>query len=162
MIPALQVLVLSTTYQPLYMVGVQKAITLLYLGKAVSVQDSEREIRSPSIVMRVPQAIRLLAKVVARRALDSLKPTRSAIFKRDKQQCQYCSGKTNLTIDHVVPRSRGGLDTWDNLVTACVRCNNRKGDRTPQEAQMTLLVAPPRTPRAIELAYELWGRLLGW
>jgi len=158
---ALQVLVLSANYQPLYTVGVEKAITMLYLGKAVSVQDSDRVIRSPSVIMRIPQAIRLLVRAVVHRALDTIRPSRQAIFKRDKHLCQYCGTHADLTIDHVMPKSRGGQDIWENLISACIKCNNRKGDRTPEEAHMPLR-SQPRAPRAIELASELWGRLLGW
>ncbi len=157
----LQVLVLSSSYQPLYTIGVEKAITMLYLGKAVSVQDSDKIIRSPSIVMRIPQAIRLLFRAVAHRALETIRPSRQALFKRDKHVCQYCGAHGDLTLDHILPKSRGGLDTWENLVAACIRCNNRKGDRTPEEAKLTLR-SQPRAPRAIEIASELWGRLLGW
>lgn len=158
----MQVLVLSTTYQPLYTVGVEKAITMLYQGRAVSVRDTEDVVRSPSTEIRVPYAIRLLVRVVARYTLESMKPSRQALFRRDRQVCQYCGRKGgDLTVDHVMPRSRGGEDSWENLVAACLRCNNRKGDRTPEEARMPLLKAP-RAPRSIELASDLWARLMGW
>lgn len=158
----MQVLVLSTTYQPLYTVGVEKAITMLYQGRAVSVRDTEDVVRSPSTEIRVPYAIRLLVRVVARYTLESMKPSRQALFRRDRQACQYCGRKGgDLTVDHVMPKSRGGEDSWENLVAACLRCNNRKGDRTPEEARMPLLKAP-RAPRSIELASDLWARLMGW
>ncbi|MEB3203974.1 MAG: HNH endonuclease [Candidatus Sericytochromatia bacterium] len=158
----MQVLVLSTTYQPLYTVGVEKAITMLYQGRAVSVRDTEDVVRSPSTEIRVPYAIRLLVRVVARYTLESMKPSRQALFRRDRQVCQYCGRKGgDLTVDHVMPKSRGGEDSWENLVAACLRCNNRKGDRTPEEARMPLLKAP-RAPRSIELASDLWARLMGW
>jgi 5-methylcytosine-specific restriction endonuclease McrA len=158
----MQVLVLSTAYQPLYTVGVEKAITMLYQGRAVSVRDTEDVVRSPSTEIRVPYAIRLLVRVVARYTLESMKPSRQALFRRDRQVCQYCGRKGgDLTVDHVMPKSRGGEDSWENLVAACLRCNNRKGDRTPEEARMPLLKAP-RAPRSIELASDLWARLMGW
>ena len=158
----MQVLVLSASYQPLYTVGVEKAITMLYQGRAVSVRDTEAIVRSPSIEMRVPHAIRLLVRVVARYTIESLKPSRQALFRRDRHVCQYCARKGGeLTVDHVMPRSRGGEDSWENLVAACLSCNNRKGDRTPDEARMPLLRAP-RAPRSIELASDLWARLMGW
>ena len=106
-------------------------------------------------------AIRVLVKAVVRRTMDAMRPSRAAIFKRDKHMCQYCGAHHDLTLDHVQPKSRGGLDIWENLVAACTRCNNHKGDRTPDEAKMPLL-SVPRAPRAVELASELWGRLLGW
>lgn len=157
----MQVLVLSSTYQPLYTCGIEKAITLVYLGKAVSVKDSEQVLRSPSTTIKVPMAIRLLVKAVAHKYYETLRPTRQAIFKRDKHICQYCGCRGELTIDHIQPKSRGGTDTWENLVAACQRCNNRKGDRRPEEANMTL-ASVPRAPRMIEFASELWSKLMGW
>lgn len=157
----MQVLVLSSTYQPLYTCGIEKAITLVYLGKAVSVKDSEHVVRSPSTTIKVPMAIRLLVKAVAHKYYETLRPTRQAIFKRDKHVCQYCGSRGELTIDHIQPKSRGGLDTWENLIAACQRCNNRKGDRYPDEANMTL-ASIPRAPRMIEFASELWSKLMGW
>ena len=157
----MQVLVLSSTYQPLYTCGLEKAITLLYLGKAVSVKDSEMVVRSPSTSMKVPMAIRLLVKAVFVRYYESMRPTRQAIFRRDHQTCQYCGSKQNLTIDHVIPRARGGQDTWENLVTACVTCNNRKGDRRPEELGLTLAKVP-KAPRPLEISHDLWNKLMGW
>lgn len=157
----MQVLVMSSTYQPLYTCGLERAIRLLYLGKAVSVKDSEQSIRSVSIEMKVPVAIRLLVKAVVTRYYEAMRPTRQAIFRRDAHACQYCGSKQNLTLDHVQPRARGGKDTWENLVTACVTCNNRKGDRRPDECGMVLARAP-KPPRALEMSHDLWNRILGW
>ena len=157
----MQVLVLSSTYQPLYTCGLEKAITLLYLGKAVSVKDSEMIVRSPSTSMKVPLAIRLLVKAVFVRYYEAMRPTRQAIFRRDHHTCQYCGSKQNLTIDHVMPRARGGKDTWENLVTACVTCNNRKGDRRPEELGLTLAKVP-KAPRPLEISHDLWNKLMGW
>jgi 5-methylcytosine-specific restriction endonuclease McrA len=157
----MQVLVLSNSYQPLYTCGVEKAITLMYLGKAVSVRDSEEVMHSPSIAMRVPVAIRLLVKAVFVRAYQVMRPTRQAIFRRDGHCCQYCGSKQNLTLDHVIPRARGGKDTWENLVAACVGCNNRKGDRTVEEARLTLAKAP-KAPRVLEASHELWNKIMNW
>lgn len=157
----MQVLVLSSTYQPLYTCGVEKAIRLLYLGKAVSVKDSDESLRSPSIAIRIPTAIRLLVKAVFQRYYEAMRPTRQAIFRRDAQTCQYCGSKANLTLDHVEPRARGGKDTWENLVTACVTCNNRKGDRRLEECNLTLAKVP-KAPRALEVSHDLWNKILGW
>ena len=157
----MQVLVLSSTYQPLYTCGVEKAIRLLYLGKAVSVKDTEEVLRSPSVVMRIPMAIRLLVRAVFIRCYESMRPTRQAIFRRDGHACQYCGAKANLTLDHVLPRARGGKDTWENLVTACVRCNNKKGDRQPDECHMALS-RMPKPPRPLEVTHELWNKILEW
>ncbi|HBN09775.1 MAG TPA: HNH endonuclease [Cyanobacteria bacterium UBA8530] len=156
----MQVLVLSDSFQPLYTCGVERAITLLYLGKAVSVKDSDALIHSPSVIMRIPKAIRLLVRAVLRRYSESQKPSHQGIFRRDRNTCQYCGKKGQVTVDHVFPRSRGGADTWENLVTACFSCNNRKGNNSPEEAGMPLL-HPPRPPRYQEFSLELWNRLLG-
>lgn len=157
----MQVLVLSSTYQPLYTCGVERAIRLLYLGKAVSVKDSDETMRSPSVVMRIPSAIRLLVKAVVHRYYDAMRPTRQAIFRRDDHTCQYCGTRANLTLDHVMPRARGGKDTWENLVAACVSCNNRKGDRRPEECGMALR-KQPKPPRALDVSHDLWNKLMGW
>ncbi|HEY9765422.1 MAG TPA: HNH endonuclease [Chroococcales cyanobacterium] len=157
----MQVLVLSDSFQPLYTCGVERAITLLYLGKAVSVKDSDALIHSPSVIMRIPKAIRLLVRAVLRRYSESKKPSRQGIFRRDRNTCQYCGKKGQVTVDHVFPRSRGGADTWENLVTACFSCNNRKGNHSPEEAGMPLLRAP-RPPRHLEFSFDLWDQLLGF
>jgi 5-methylcytosine-specific restriction endonuclease McrA len=84
--------------------------------------------------------------------------SRKNILKRDNHRCQYCGKKTlDITIDHIMPKSRGGIDTWDNLVAACVRCNNRKGNRTPDEAGMKLL-SKPRRPNHIMFLKQYIGR----
>ncbi|HEY9854765.1 MAG TPA: HNH endonuclease, partial [Stenomitos sp.] len=116
---------------------------------------------SPSTTMRIPQAIRLLVKAVVHKYFETVRPTRQAVFKRDKHMCQYCGSRGELTLDHIHPRSRGGEDTWENLVTACQKCNNRKGDRRPDEAGMVLNCVP-RAPRMVEIASELWSKLMGW
>lgn len=85
--------------------------------------------------------------------------TRRNILRRDANKCQYCGKKaTDMTIDHVVPRSRGGRDSWENLVTACVNCNNHKGNKTPEEANMPLMVQPKK-PHHIMFLKQFIGRL---
>lgn len=154
----MQVLVLSETFQPLYTCGAERAILLLFRGKAVSVQDSDDVMRSPSMVIRVPRAIRLLVKAMLHHCRAVYKPNRQGIFRRDKGVCQYCGCRGNITIDHVMPKSRGGGDTWENLVTACFACNNKKGNKNPEEAGMRLL-RPPKAPRALEMSIELYRQL---
>jgi 5-methylcytosine-specific restriction endonuclease McrA len=85
--------------------------------------------------------------------------SRKNIIRRDNYRCQYCGKKTStLTIDHVIPKSRGGTDTWDNLVAACVKCNNKKGNRTPSEANMPLL-KKPRKPNHIMFLKQFMGTI---
>lgn len=157
----MQVLVLSHAYEPMYMCTVRRALRLLWRGKAVSVKDSAAVVHAPGLAMPVPTAIRLLVRVAYARIRQAFKPNRQAIFRRDGHRCQYCGARGSLTIDHVQPRSRGGGDTWENLVAACVACNHKKGDRRPEEANMPLARAP-RSPKPMELTHELWSELLGW
>ena len=142
-----EVLVLNQNFEPLHVCNWQRAITLLYLGKAVALEHDSRVIHSPTVAIRLPTVVRLSYHI--RRPLPDLKLSRQAILARDGNACQYC-GRTSrdLTIDHVIPRERGGPHTWDNLVACCLRCNNKKGNKTLKEADMTLL-SKPRRPRFI-------------
>lgn len=139
-----KVLVLNHNYEPLSVCNVRKAIILLWLGKAELIAASEgRVLRSVSVVMPFPSIVRL--SVYVRVPYKKIVLSRKNIIRRDAHRCQYC-GRTDmtLTVDHIVPRARGGSDAWENLVAACVTCNNRKGDRTPPEANMSLLRRPIR------------------
>ncbi|QEY32199.1 HNH endonuclease [Synechococcus sp. RSCCF101] len=135
-----QVLVLNASYEPLNITSWRRAMVMLIKGKAVGLEhDSSRLIR-PDITL--PTVIRLRQYV--RVPFRELPLTRRNVFQRDGHRCQYCGVSEPLSIDHVLPRSRGGADVWENVVTACLRCNVRKGNRTPQEAGMPLHRAPRR------------------
>jgi 5-methylcytosine-specific restriction endonuclease McrA len=139
-----RVLILNQSYEPITVCSAKKAMILLVLMKADLVEiDKERAIRSVSKIFPYPSVIRLATFV--RFAHRKVELSRKNLHKRDGHKCQYC-GKKNveLTIDHIIPKSRGGSDTWENLVSACVSCNNKKGSRTPEEASMTLLAKPTR------------------
>jgi 5-methylcytosine-specific restriction endonuclease McrA len=132
-----RVLVLNQNYEPLNVCSWQRAVTLLCLGKAVALEYDSRILHSPTTQVRLPSVVRLATQV--RRPLPELRISRRAILTRDKHTCRYCGKQSRtLTIDHVVPRGRGGKDTWDNLVACCVRCNNVKGSLTPAEAGLML------------------------
>ncbi len=138
-----QVLVLNQNYEPLNITNIRRAITLLYLGKAVVVETIDRPLRSARVRLAAPSVVRLAYYV--RRPYPQLRVSRKGIFARDSHRCQYCGeAELPLTLDHVIPLSRGGGHDWTNLVTSCVACNNRKGDRTPEEAGMGFLQAPFR------------------
>lgn len=145
------VLVLNQSYQPISICNVKKAVILLLLSKAELIAEHEnRAIRSMTQTFSFPSVIRLFQYV--RAPFRTVEPTRKNIHRRDEHRCQYCgTGKATLTIDHVFPKSRGGEDTWENLVCACIKCNNRKGNRTPNEAHMPLM----RTPRRPSLVMLL-------
>jgi 5-methylcytosine-specific restriction endonuclease McrA len=137
------VLVLNKDYQPLRICSVHRSIKLLFLDKAELVHDyPERKLRTVSEEYAYPSVIRLRRYINI--PYKSIVLSRFNIMKRDSKECQYCGSSQNLTIDHVIPRSRGGKDTWENLVTACDRCNVQKGDRTPKEAEMPLRQKPYR------------------
>jgi 5-methylcytosine-specific restriction endonuclease McrA len=144
---AASVLVLNATYEPLNVTSVWRALTLVLNEKAEIVEhDPGRQIRSPSRILAHPVVIRLLRYVRVPR-FGARKITRRALFARDGYRCQYCGDGSRLTVDHVIPRSRGGSTAWDNMVTACAPCNLRKGDRLPTESGMHPRTAPkPPSP----------------
>jgi 5-methylcytosine-specific restriction endonuclease McrA len=165
---AMSVLVLNASYEPLHVVSVRRAVVLLLTEKAQIVEAADALLRSERLVVPRPLVIRLVAYIrIPRRWQPPV--SRRAVLARDGYACQYCGaqpGRAALTIDHVVPRSQGGGKTWDNLVTACMPCNRRKGGRRPHEVGMHLL-APPAPPRYIALAmieagpsHAVWDKYL--
>ena len=142
-----RVLVLNATYEPINVCTVRRAVVLLLkekaeliergaLGAALGELDARAARRDPAGDLRqVP------------RDAHRRKITRRAVFARDSWTCQYCGSRSNLTVDHVIPRSKGGSSSWENIVASCAPCNRRKGDRLPRQAGMHPRRAP-RTPRA--------------
>jgi len=166
-----KVLVLNRSYLPIHITSVRRAFALLYQGLAQAVNDQyqtfdfdswselsisvhDESVGMVSRAIRVPRVILLLTydRVPKRQVRFS----RFNIYARDRNTCQYCGqhfSRAELNIDHVVPRSRGGLSTWENVVCSCHMCNRRKGGRTPDEARMRLLRRPRRpewTPFMLE------------
>jgi 5-methylcytosine-specific restriction endonuclease McrA len=138
---ARKVLVLNSDYRALTVCSVYKAFLLVFLDKAEVVNQVENiYLRSVSQSFPMPSVIRLYNYV--NMPYKSVMLNRHNIFKRDGHRCVYCNSREDLTIDHVMPRSRGGKTKWTNLVTACKKCNARKGDYTPEEAGMKLPYAP--------------------
>ena len=138
-------LVLNATYEPLSVVSARRAACLVLADKADVIEADGTELRSPSLVLQSPLVIRLryMVKVPFHRRTTM---SRRAVFARDAHQCQYCGGHAD-SIDHVMPRSRGGEHVWENVAAACRPCNLTKRDRTPDEAGMRL-ARPCRAPRA--------------
>ena len=133
-------LVLNATYEPLCVVPIRRALVLVLKEKAEIVQAGEGQLRSAEHAFPVPSVIRLTYFVrVPYRARAAL--TRRGVFLRDDHECQYC-GLAAENLDHVVPRSRGGAHVWENVVAACRRCNARKENKTPTEANMRLRRRP--------------------
>ena len=138
------VVVFSKNYLPLSRVNIKRAIALLVTGKAEPLDFSTETawlVRSPSLVIAVPSHIRLA--IATRERLWKIPPvSRREVLRRDNHTCQYCGSNKHLTLDHVMPVSRGGQHKWDNVVTACEKCNQRKSNRTPLEASMPLHTKP--------------------
>ncbi|MER3501467.1 MAG: HNH endonuclease [Candidatus Fervidibacterota bacterium] len=136
------VLVLNRNYEPLNIVSVKRAIVLLLKGKAEMVKsEGGLVVHAAREELPVPSVVRLMA--YAHRPPARVRLNRRSILIRDDYTCQYCGYRgPGLTIDHVIPRDRGGKTDWENLVACCTRCNNRKGNRTPEEAGMTLRKRP--------------------
>jgi 5-methylcytosine-specific restriction endonuclease McrA len=137
------VLVLNQDYQPLSVCSLQRSMKLIFLEKAELLHDDpEKKLRTPSDQFDFPSVIRLRRYI--RLPYKKVVLTRRNVMRRDSFRCQYCGQKSKLTIDHIHPKSRGGKDTWENLTTACDKCNVKKGNRTPKEANMELLSKPYR------------------
>jgi 5-methylcytosine-specific restriction endonuclease McrA len=146
------VLVLNATYEPLNIVSVQRAVVLLLKEKAEVIEAAKTLLRAENFAINLPLVIRLVTFVPIPRRLP-LPLSRRTVLARDLYTCQYCGGqpgKHELTVDHVVPRSRGGMTTWENVAAACGPCNRKKGDRMPEEAQMSLHSKPAR-PRFVAI-----------
>lgn len=136
-----RVLVLNQDYHPISVCSAERAFLLLYLEKAELIHQAEDiEMRSVNKSYPMPSVIRLNRYIVI--PFKRVMLTRQNLFKRDGNTCQYCGSQQDLTLDHVLPKSRGGQSTWTNLTTACQKCNSIKGDKTPEEANMPLTKAP--------------------
>lgn len=144
----MRTLVLDQGYQPQQIVSWQRAVSLLYVGKADLVEEYEHVIRSVSLAMNMPSVVRMRKR--HKRPKQHVKFSRLNVFLRDGFRCQYCGERgamSDLTYDHVFPRSRGGATSWENIVTACRDCNFSKANRTPEEAGMKLRKVPVRPKR---------------
>jgi 5-methylcytosine-specific restriction endonuclease McrA len=141
------VLVLNATYEPINVCSVRRAVVLLLKEKAELLERGRWELHSESSTVARPVVIRLMSYVHVPRDAHRRKITRRAVFARDGWACQYCGSRSSLTVDHVIPRSKGGSSNWENIVASCAPCNRRKGDRLPRQAGMHPRRAPHQ-PRA--------------
>ncbi len=172
------VLVLNRSWMAIHVASVRRALCLLYQGHARAVHPVEfslydfdawlelsrrsngdgRYVHTPTLRIRIPDVI--LLTVFNGYVRHEVRFSRHSIFERDKNVCQYCGKsfpKSHLTIDHVIPQSRGGADTWENLVLACLACNVRKADRTPEEAHMPLIRRPVKPSWMPQLGSRIPG-----
>jgi len=138
-----QVLVLNGSWEPIQITTARRAMTLIAKGAAVVQESSKDFLRTSQMAFPLPSVIRLLSYRHVPRFSRAV--SRKSILMRDGHRCQYCTREFvagKLTLDHVLPKSRSGKNTWENLVTCCFPCNNSKGDKTPEEAGMTLAARP--------------------
>jgi 5-methylcytosine-specific restriction endonuclease McrA len=161
-----RVLVLNASYEPLNVCSVRRAHVLVWKGRAEIIESHNRPLRSANTSFQRPNVIRLVTYVRVPRAVTR-RISRRVLFARDGWQCVYCGSESRrLTLDHVVPRSRGGTSVWENVVTSCAPCNHRKGDRLLEETSMRLR-SIPRSPTPVlfirlttEQIPEIWRRYL--
>lgn len=169
----MQTLVLNASYEVLKIVSWKRALVWYFLDKVEIIEEYDREVRTPNLKIRVPAVVRFLKMVKTK--FKSIKFNRTHIHARDNWTCQYCSKKMNvgdLTIDHVLPRSRGGKTSWNNCVSSCLPCNLKKADRLPTEANMVLNSEPtqPKPNEFLSLIIkmkqnnipELWKNYFGY
>ena len=140
-----RVLVLNATFEPINVCTVRRAVVLVLKAKAELVERGHSELHSENSTVARPVVIRLITYVSVPRDAHRRKITRRAVFARDSWTCQYCGSRTSLTVDHVIPRSKGGASSWENIVASCAPCNRRKGNALPRQAGMQLR-KQPRTP----------------
>lgn len=149
------VLVLNQNYEPLSVCSVRRALLLILRGRAEAVEKLEVVVRSVSQEFSVPSVVRLERYINAPRR--SVVLSKRNIFKRDRFECQYCGKRdAKLTIDHVVPRTKGGPSTWENMVCACAACNNKKGEQRPEQVGLKLRTQPKR-PNSVSFMRNAMG-----
>jgi 5-methylcytosine-specific restriction endonuclease McrA len=161
---------LDVSYRPIEIVDAVEALVLCLIGKAQAIENYKNEIKSVSDSFKLPAVIVL--KRFVKFHFKVVSAHRREIILRDENKCQYCNKEfptDKLTLDHIIPKSKGGLNTWHNLVAACKRCNQKKGNRTPEEANMKLLRIPKKPKYDIlrtvgkNQISELWKDYLwGW
>jgi 5-methylcytosine-specific restriction endonuclease McrA len=153
------ILVLNADFLPINVTTFKQAFKLVWKGKAEIVEDTGICLNTNVGIYNKPSVIRLVkyAYVPHRKIILS----RENIFKRDDGKCGYCNSTKNLTLDHIKPKSKGGLNTWENLVTCCFSCNSKKGDRTPEQAGMKLLIKPFR-PNSFYFISRIYKNKTDW
>jgi 5-methylcytosine-specific restriction endonuclease McrA len=154
----METLVLNIGYEPIAKIPWQRAITLIWEGKVEVVEEYEDKwVRSVTIALKMPSVVRFLKMIRGRK--KAIKFSRENVYARDKGKCQYCAKnvpRSSFTYDHVNPRAQGGQTVWENVVVACVPCNQKKSGRTPEQAGMKLLskpIKPTKLPDIMHLTF---------
>jgi 5-methylcytosine-specific restriction endonuclease McrA len=154
------VLLLNASYEPLRVISWQNAIGMFFLGKVEVIEEYDHHIRSVSMAIKAPSVVRLLKFFKVGRRSPPL--SRSNILARDNFQCQYCGDELSAreaTLDHILPRSRDGKTTWENIVCCCGPCNRKKGGLTPKEARMKLRCVPRKPEWLPVIHMKLHGKI---
>jgi CRISPR/Cas system Type II protein with McrA/HNH and RuvC-like nuclease domain len=151
-----EVLVLNYDYTPLNITSTKRGFILVDKGKAEIIKSDESPLVTGYKKYTRPLIIRLLNYIKFR--MKGIRVNRNRIFKRDGNECVYCGSKKDLTLDHVIPKSRGGGNTWTNLVTSCFKCNVKKSNRTPDEANMVMRSIPyiPSLMNENKVLNQIW------
>lgn len=153
----MRVLTLGSNYEPLGTVSWKKAISLVYSDKVITLEEYEEEVHSPTFSMKIPSVIVMKSSKV--RKINSVRFSRKNVWLRDEGSCQYCNDSVNVndfTIDHVIPKSRGGKTTWENVVISCYKCNQAKGEKTLKETGFKL-AKTPKKPASLPFVNEIVG-----
>lgn len=140
---------LNATYQPLNVVSIKRAVVLVLKDKAEILEEDGGSLHSEKIIMPIPSVIRL-AYFVKVPFGDGIPLTRRTVFARDNYICQYCGGRAE-SIDHVIPRSRGGSHIWENVVASCRKCNSKKENKLPEEAGLHLRRSPRKPHQHLKI-----------
>lgn len=151
-----RVLKLSQSFEPIEIISWKRAINLIFREKAEIIKEYEIELRSPKRTIKMPAVVRLIRGF--KRPRKRVKFNTQNIILRDRFRCMYCGKKfpaSELTKDHVIPRAQGGETSWENIVCCCVRCNDKKRDRTPQQANMKLKKVPVKPDWVPSIALHL-------
>lgn len=145
---------LNQNYEPLMVCNARRAVVMLLGARAELVEPSDRLVRSVRSVIGLPSVVRIIRYI--RRPRQEVRLTKQNVLRRDHYTCQYCGASGGvMTADHIVPKSQGGEDSWDNLVCACTACNNAKGDRSLRQVRMRLLKNPRRPHYMAFLQYSI-------
>ena len=144
MLESFRILVLNSTYEPLQFCNAKRALVMVLTGRAEQLECDGYKVRTPSMIIPLPTVIRVLNRV-KRTPRKSVAFSKKNILRRDNYTCQYCGEmEKNLTVDHIMPKSRGGKTVWNNVVVACKPCNLKKGNRTMVEAGLKLHKKPSK------------------
>ena len=169
MLESFKILVLNYSYEPLQFCNAKRALIMVLSGRAEGLEVDGYQVKSPNATFALPTVIRVL-KMVRKKSGKSISFSKKNILKRDNYTCQYCSTTSQtLTIDHIIPKSRGGKTTWNNVVVACKPCNLKKSDKTPEEIGFYLAKKPAKpdfylyslsVPPAPKSHLECWNKYL--